>query len=99
MDYVRKYVPLNWPAKKEESVPFSVSMSSKELEEEVTELLKKVESSLDEEEKVEEEEVEKEEVDAQMLRAMAVLSAARTLLEKESVESHPTEEEVKEESC
>ena len=98
VDYVRKYVPLNWPPKKEEDAPFSVSMSSKELEAEVTELLKKVETSLDEEEKVEEEETEKEEVDPQMLRAMAVLSAARALLEKEKEESVVVES-LPEESC
>lgn len=98
VDYVRKYVPLNWPPKKEEDAPFSVSMSSKELEAEVTELLKKVETSLDEEEKVEEEETEKEEVDPQMLHAMAVLSAARALLEKEKEESVVVES-LPEESC
>ena len=98
VDYVRKYVPLNWPPKKEEDAPFSVSMSSKELEAEVTELLKKVETSLDEEEKVEEEETEKEEVDPQMLHAMAVLSAARALLEKEKEESVDVES-LPEESC
>lgn len=98
VDYVRKYVPLNWPPKKEEDAPFSVSMSSKELEAEVTELLKKVETSLDEEEKVEEEETEKEEVDPQMLHAMAVLSAARALLEKEKEESVDVEN-LPEESC
>ena len=98
VDYVRKYVPLNWPPKKEEDAPFSVSMSSKELEAEVTELLKKVETSLDEEEKVEEEEIEKEEVDPQMLHAMAVLSAARALLEKEKEESVVVKS-LPEESC
>ena len=98
VDYVRKYVPLNWPPKKEEDAPFSVSMSSKELEAEVTELLKKVETSLDEEEKVEEEETEKEEVDPQMLHAMAVLSAARALLEKEKEEIVDVES-LPEESC
>ena len=98
VDYVRKYVPLNWPPKKEEDAPFSVSMSSKELEAEVTELLKKVETSLDEEEKVEEEETEKEEVDPQMLHAMAVLSAARALLEREKEESVVVES-LPEESC
>ena len=98
VDYVRKYVTLNWPPKKEEDAPFSVSMSSKELEAEVTELLKKVETSLDEEEKVEEEETEKEEVDPQMLHAMAVLSAARALLEKEKEESVDVES-LPEESC
>lgn len=75
-----------------------MSMSSKELEAEVTELLKKVETSLDEEEKVEEEETEKEEVDPQMLHAMAVLSAARALLEKEKEESVDVES-LPEESC
>ena len=99
VDYVRKYVPLNWPPKKEEDIPFSMSMSSKELEAEVTELLKKVETSFNEEEEVEEEEAEKEEVDSQMFHAMAVLSAARALLEKEKEESVVVVESLPEESC
>ena len=42
--FVRRHIPLGWPAPEEAKPeqPFSISMSSKELEEEVTRILQQV---------------------------------------------------------
>ena len=66
VSFVRQYIPLGWPAPKEASKEakerdtFSIQMSSKDLEDDVLELFKKVESELMEGEQEEAEQKEEE---------------------------------------
>lgn len=105
VDFVRRYIPLNWPAKKEsvQENDFSTTISSNELESEVTQLLQNVETSLEEEEVESDEKVEgvesgEDEMD--IAHALAVLALARVMMEKEKEEKSEfsSEEKVEEES-
>ena len=105
VDFVRRYIPLNWPEKMEpvEKNDFTISMSSKELESEVTQILQNVETSLAEDEIESCEDVENpemEEVDFDVDHALAVLALARAAMEegKRSYEEEPESFEKGEES-
>ena len=84
--FVRRYIPLGWPKPVEEKPeePFSVSMSSKELEEEVTRILQQVDPVAMEEEEEVADAIAPEEVNPlEMEHIMSVLAAARLMMEKE----------------
>lgn len=89
VDFVRRFIPLNWPEKKEpiEKSDFTISMSSKELESEVTQILQNVESSLVEDDMESCEDAENpvmDEIDFDVDRAVAVLALARAAMEEEN---------------
>ena len=84
--FVRRYIPLGWPKPVEEKPeePFSVSMSSKELEEEVTRILQQVDPVAMEEEEEVAHAIAPEEVNPlEIEHIMSVLAAARLMMEKE----------------
>lgn len=97
MGFVRRYIPLGWPAPEEAKPeqPFSISMSSKELEEEVTRILQQVDPVAVEEEDAIEEAIAPEEVNSEeMNHLLSVLSAARLMMEAEMVENAKNEAEI-----
>ena len=97
MGFVRRYIPLGWPAPEEAKPeqPFSISMSSKELEEEVTRILQQVDPVAVEEEDAIEEAIAPEEVNSEEMNHMlSVLSAARLMMEAEMVENAKNETEI-----
>ena len=97
MGFVRRHIPLGWPAPEEAKPeqPFSISMSSKELEEEVTRILQQVDPVAVEEEDAIEEAIAPEEVNSEeMNHLLSVLSAARLMMEAEMVENAKNEAEI-----
>ena len=97
MGFVRRHIPLGWPAPEEAKPeqPFSISMSSKELEEEVTRILQQVDPVAVEEENAIEEAIAPEEVNSEdMNHLLSVLSAARLMMEAEMVENAKNEAEI-----
>ena len=95
--FVRRHIPLGWPAPEEAKPeqPFSISMSSKELEEEVTRILQQVDPVAVEEENAIEEAIAPEEVNSEeMNHLLSVLSAARLMMEAEMVENAKNEAEI-----
>lgn len=95
--FVRRHIPLGWPAPEEAKPeqPFSISMSSKELEEEVTRILQQVDPVAVEEEDAIEEAIAPEEVNSEEMNHMlSVLSAARLMMEAEMVENAKNEAEI-----
>ena len=95
--FVRHHIPLGWPAPEEAKPeqPFSISMSSKELEEEVTRILQQVDPVAVEEEDAIEEAIAPEEVNSEeMNHLLSVLSAARLMMEAEMVENAKNEAEI-----
>lgn len=97
MGFVRRHIPLGWPAPEEAKPeqPFSISMSSKELEEEVTRILQQVDPVAVEEEDAIEEATAPEEVNSEEMNHMlSVLSAARLMMEAEMVENAKNEAEI-----
>ena len=103
VDFVRRYIPLNWPEKKDpiEKNDPTISMSSKELESEVTQILQNVEASLAEDEVESYEDVENsdmEEVDFDVDHALAVLALARKAMEEEKESCEEAPESCEEES-
>lgn len=97
MGFVRRHIPLGWPAPEEAKPeqPFSISMSSKELEEEVTRILQQVDPVAVEEEEAVEEAIAPEEVNSEEMNHMlSVLSAARLMMEAEMVENAKNEAEI-----
>ena len=95
--FVRRHIPLGWPAPEEAKPeqPFSISMSSKELEEEVTRILQQVDPVAVEEEDAIEEATAPEEVNSEEMNHMlSVLSAARLMMEAEMVENAKNEAEI-----
>ena len=95
--FVRRHIPLGWPAPEEAKPeqPFSISMSSKELEEEVTRILQQVDPVAVEEEEAVEEAIAPEEVNSEeMNHLLSVLSAARAMMEAEMVENAKNEAEI-----
>ena len=97
MGFVRRHIPLGWPAPEEAKPeqPFSISMSSKELEEEVTRILQQVDPVAVEEENAIEEAIAPEEVNSEeMNHLLSVLSAARLMIEAEMVENAKNEAEI-----
>ena len=95
--FVRRHIPLGWPAPEEAKPeqPFSISMSSKELEEEVTRILQQVDPVAVEEEDAIEEAIAPEEVNSEeMNHLLSVLSAARLMMEAEMVENAKNEAEI-----
>lgn len=97
MGFVRRHIPLGWPAPEEAKPeqPFSISMSSKELEEEVTRILQQVDPVAVEEEEAIGEAIAPEEVNSEEMNHMlSVLSAARLMMEAEMVENAKNEAEI-----
>ena len=95
--FVRRHIPLGWPAPEEAKPeqPFSISMRSKVLEEEVTRILQQVDPVAVEEENAIEEAIAPEEVNSEEMNHMlSVLSAARLMMEAEMVENAKNEAEI-----